>query len=100
MVWLVAICLVAFVFYWWLKGHWFGRVGMFLALIPLFAFIVAGILVSATGRLMDDTAIIDVPLGAIAAWFASGIPIMIRERRALAGTRRIGRIDIYPRVSD
>lgn len=72
MIFLFWFCLGLFLLYWWLMGHWFARVVMFLVLAAVFAL--------AAGQLQyGDSAerLISVAIGAALAWPVSGLPIRV-----------------------
>ena len=77
MVFLVGAALAAGVLYFWLRGHWFARVLVFLGLGVLFAVII-------TNAYGDPTMPVQVAflaaLGFLAAWFAADIPHRLLRR--------------------
>lgn len=96
MVYLIGGLLAVVLLYFWLMGHWFARVVMFLALIPVgTAGIAAGL--SAAGDQMQNGLAFCLVVGAIASWFASGIPAYVRRsnsRWAILNTN--ARIEFNP----
>jgi hypothetical protein len=66
---LIGIALALALLYFWLLGHWFARVLMFLIITAT-----GGILALATGTASSSHAGLIPPL-AIAAWFMSGLPL-------------------------
>jgi len=57
--------------YFWLIGHWFGRVIGFLAFAASFG--LAGLAIGGPGA---------AAVAVVVAWFVSGIPIYVRRRQA------------------
>jgi hypothetical protein len=66
---LIGGALAAVLGYFWLIGHWYARVLMFLLLGVTFAFTL-GVLFAPTGG-----AVVGVIIGVAIAWFVAGIPI-------------------------
>lgn len=70
---LIALALGAALLYFWLVGHWFARVLMFLALLAAAAFI-------ALAAAQNSPADVGAPLftfaaGGVIAWYASRLPL-------------------------
>lgn len=80
---LVGLSAGAALLYFWLRGHWFARILVFLP-IGVFGF-VAGSNVAPTYMVV---ALIFGAIGVIAAWFISGLPIYY-WRHKIAGLMRI-----------
>jgi hypothetical protein len=76
MVILLAVILALALLYFWLIGHWFARVVMFLLCVGyglLLGEIVGGVIAGAIG------------------WFASGIPVYVRQRKITASLAGSGK---------
>lgn len=71
---LLGIAVGVVLLYFWLLAHWFARVLMVILLVPLFAIAVAGVFyrMDPTAALAPET--LGVVIGAVAAWYAAGIP--------------------------
>jgi hypothetical protein len=83
---IVGLLLATALLYFWLVGHWFARVLVFLvfASLPLAWFVGA---VASGGHLASSVA--GGITGVVAAWFAAGIPIYYRRRQIMLEEERI-----------
>jgi hypothetical protein len=81
---LIGLVLAAGVLWAWLAGHWFGRVLAFIVFAAVLAAIVGGLISGSLDQINPFGAII----GAVAAWFVSGIPIYCQRHKARSMTRR------------
>jgi hypothetical protein len=106
MAFLVGLILALALLYFWLIGHWFARVLMFLMLSPLFAAtvaVVAGLLGGNQSHPNSEPSVAIVLVafcvgaGGVIAWFVSMLPIYYRRRQLwLASDQR----PIIERVTD
>lgn len=78
---LVGLVLALCALYFWLSGHWFGRVVMFLGFAALFGLLGSG-LAGLLGPAEHNRGWVGVLLGVALAWPVSSIPIYLRRRRA------------------
>lgn len=69
---LLGLCMGLALLYFWLIGHWFARVLMFVALGVVFGAISFFIVAANTG--VEQAGFMAVPLGVLAAWYAAGVP--------------------------
>jgi hypothetical protein len=83
--WLIVVLLFLVLLYFWLRGHWYARVLMFLVLIPAgYAGLGLAVVFTAydptvAGAKMDPAmGFVLFGAGAVVAWFVSGIPIYVR----------------------
>ena len=73
---LIGLCLAAALLYFWLLGHWFARVLVFLGLICTAVFV--GFLFGAGNGAQFVTISVG---GGVAGWFVSGLPLYIWRHR-------------------
>lgn len=92
MVWLVGAAMFAAALYWWLLGHWFARVVVFLVFTLLGLGLVGSLLAGLGGHYLDETWVADLIVALPVAWFASGVPIWVRTKRTAPLN-----IQVYPR---
>ena len=89
---LIGLVLALVVLYFWLVGHWFARVVVFLAFAVILGLLIGGLMPP-----LDPHAALN-PLGfligGVVAWFVSGIPIY-RQRHQKRQTARAGQF-VYP----
>jgi hypothetical protein len=90
---LLGLVLAAGLLYFWLLGHWFARVLVFLGLIPVLGLLVVGLI---GGGLHDGPVEIFVGAigGGVAGWFVSGLPIYYWRRQfaQLQATQQLRRL--------
>jgi len=71
---LIGLVLALVLLYFWLLGHWFARVVMFLALAAIFG-LLGALFTGMDGPPAQNHAVIGILIGAALAWPVSGIPI-------------------------
>jgi len=74
---LVGLALALVLLYFWLLGHWFARVVMFLALAAAFGLLGAAF---TTGPPGQKNELVGMLIGVALAWPVSSIPIWVRSK--------------------
>ncbi len=77
---LLGLVILVGVLWWWLSGHWMGRVVAFLGFAAVLGFGGAAILASSAAPPSQlFAAIIGATIGMTAAWFLAGIPTYLQR---------------------
>jgi hypothetical protein len=80
MIYLTALFVAVALLYGWLVGNWFARIGMFVSLAIILAYLVGWM---ADGLAHDDRAfLVGALLGIITAWFIAAVPTYIWRAKA------------------
>ena len=96
---IASLAIGAALLYFWLIGHWFARVLMFLCLAAVFGFLGASLLAATqdAAAAAPVPGIIGATLGAGAAWYIAGIPLWVQ--RAKEKQRRWDRQTTMPQAT-
>jgi len=82
---IIGALLIALLLYFWLLGHWYARVLTFLLFAAVFG-LGGGMMAAAAHGDSSPEGIFGIVVGAVVAWFISGLPIYYWRRQY----RRLG----------